>query len=272
MGVNLEYYKSNLTLDNIKEYKLFLLVRRNSLSFFILHSEDSELVYFKNELFIENFESSFRALYTTDPVLSKFKELELLGLYTSELTLIPARLYNEEKRSAYFKDLMDLSDRQILTSLLPDEETRILYLVERSTIELLEEYFEIGESIPNFQGLIRSAHQNTQPYNLVVHLDHQEMTIFYTEDSKIKFLNKFEFNSTTDVLYYILKVCAVLKLDTKKLSLDLTGHIGEDSEIYKTLYKYIFELRLLKLEQNINIPLSNSEIHYFNDIFALLKK
>lgn len=272
MGVNLEYYKSNLTLDNIKEYKLFLLVRRNSLSFFILHSKDLELVYFKNELFNESFESSFRALYATDSVLSKFKELELLGLHTSELTLIPERLYSEEKRSAYFKDLMDLSERQILTSQLPDEETRILYLVEQSTVELLEEYFEIGETVPNFQGLIRSAHQNNKSYNLVVQLDHEELTIFYTEEGKIKFLNKFEFKSTADVLYYLLKVCAVLKLDTKKLSLDLTGHIGEDSEIYRTLHKYIFELRLLKLEQNINIPLSDSEIHYFNDIFALLKK
>ena len=272
MGVNLEYYKSNLTLDNIKEYKLFLLVRRNSLSFFILHSKDSELVYFKNELFSDGFESCLRALYATDPVLSKFKELELLGLHASELTLIPERLYNEEKQSAYFKDLMDLSKRQILSSLLPDEETRILYLVEQSTIELLEEYFEIGETVPNFQGLIRSANQNNQSYNLVVQLDHEELTIFYTEEGNIKFLNKFEFKSTADVLYYILKVCSVLKLDTKKLSLDLTGHIGEDSEIYRTLYKYIFELRLLKLEQNINIPLSDSEIHYFNDIFALLKK
>ena len=242
------------------------------MSFFILHSKTAELVYFKNELFSEDFESSFRALYAADPVLSKFQELEYLGLYASELTLIPARLYNDEKRSTYFKDLMDLSGRQIMTSSLPDEQTKLLYLVEASTMDVLEEFFEIGETIPNFQGLIRSAFHSNQPYNLVVHLDQEEMTIFYMEERAIKFLNKFEFKSSADILYYVLKVCAVLKLDTKKISLDLTGNIGTDSEIYKALYKYIFELRLLKLDQNVNIPLSDSEIHYFNDIFALLKK
>lgn len=242
------------------------------MSFFILHEKESELVYFRNELYSQDFKQTLKELYETDPVLSKFKEIEYLGLHTTEFTLIPSRLYNPELRSTYFKDLMDLSDKMLLSNVFADESIQILSLTEKETTESIKAYFEIGEVVPNFFGLTQSISDMKESDSLLVNFDDEELLFIYIKEGQIKFLNKFEFNSTADILYYVLKVCTLLKLDPKELSLKLSGHINSNSEIYKTLHKYIYSLSILRLDQNINIPLSDSEIHYFNDIFAMLKK
>ena len=272
MGVNLEYYKSNLTLDNINEYKLFFLCRKSSLSFFVLHIKDSELVYFRNTLYTEHFKSTFSTLYKEDPVLSKFTELEYLAVDTGEFSLMPTRLYNPEQKAAYFKDLADLSSKYVESIPLANNSTQVLFSFEKAIIETIEEHYQIGQIIPNFSGLINSTLQLDQSYVFLIHFEDKNIYISYTENTQLKFFNRFEFNSTADVLYYVLKVCSVLKIDPKGLEVMLSGNIDVESEIFKALYKYIHQLDIYRLTENFNIPLADKEIHYFNDIFAILKK
>ena len=272
MGVKLEYYKSNLTFENINEFKLFLLLRRSSLSFFILDLKEEELVYFKNVLYQEHFEETFKKLYSTDDVLSKFSEIECLGLDVHGFNLIPDRLYNPAHRASYFKDLADLSGKEIGDDLLADQTTRILYLKDAATYEFIEQYYDVGKIVPNFGGLVNSSLQAEDPYVFLMHFDEKNLFVYYIENRQLKFLNRFEFHSSADVLYYTLKVCSLLKLDPKSLHVKLSGNIDQESEIFKLLHRYIFELSIYTLNENYNIPLSDNEIHYFNDIFALLKK
>ena len=144
-----------MTFENINEFKLFLLLRRSSLSFFILDLKEEELVYFKNVLYQEHFEETFKKLYSTDDVLSKFSEIECLGLDVHGFNLIPDRLYNPAHRASYFKDLADLSGKEIGDDLLADQTTRILYLKDAATFEFIEQYYDVGKTVPNFGGLVK---------------------------------------------------------------------------------------------------------------------
>lgn len=271
MGVKFEYYQSNIVLDNINDFKLFFLQRKNSLSFFIIEQSSKQIVSFNNLALDANLADTIEQYLEEDQVLGRFSTIESLGVHVNAISLIPNRLFNTHTLSTYFKDVFEVDHMHINYADLSDQQTKLVYAYSKSTINALEPYFKIGHIQPAFLGPINSLLLQKEISSFLIQMDEGLFYLSYIDQGEIKFLNQFSFDSSADLLYYVLKVASLLKLDTNQLNIKLTGAVEEESEVYKTLHRFVHSLSFLEEEGTTNIPFSMSEKRYFSDIFAFLK-
>ena len=271
MGVNFEYYQSNIVLENINDFKLFFLQRKDSLSFFIIEQSSKQVVAFNNLALEDNLADAIEQHLEEDQVLSRFSSIESLGVHVNAISLIPNRLFNEHTLSTYFKDVFEVDHMHINYTDLSDQQTKLVYTYSKSTINALEPHFQIGLIQPAFLGPVNSLLQQKGDSSFLIQMDAGLFYLSYIDQGEIKFLNQFSYTSSADLLYYVLKVASILKLDTKQLDIKLTGAVEEESEVYKTLHRFVPSLSFLEEDGTTNIPFSKSEMRYFSDIFAFLK-
>ena len=271
MGVKVEYFKDNITLDNLSEYKLFFLLRKGSLSFLVKERASGDVVYFKSLLIQESLEHSLAKLLEKDSILSRFEEVEVLGVNVDAHSLVPGRLFDENSLSAYFEDLYDLKGKELSFAEISGQDVFMIFAHSSFELEILKKYFRIGLIKPNIIGLIESAIAHKEEEIFLLHIEEKKMNVSYIQGDKLTFLNHFNYSSSADVLYYVLKIMSLVKLDPKRSSIYLDGNIVEDSEIYKVLFRYVNKLEFFDLSFPEEISFKKEELHYFNDIFALSK-
>ena len=271
MGVKVEYLKENITLDNLSEYKLFFLLRKGSLSFLVKKIGSSELIYFKSLPIQDSLESTLDVLMEKDSILSRFEEIEVLAVNVDAHSLIPQRLFDDQSLHAYFEDLFDLNSKALSYVTFSQQDIVMIFAHSSFELGLLKKHFRIGSIKPNIYGLVGSLLESRQEEFFFLHLEQNKMHVCFIREYKIAFLNQFEYSSSADVLYFVLKIMSMFKLDPKKTAISLNGIILKDSEIYKVLFRYVNELNFLDALIPKEINLRKEEMHYFNDIFALSK-
>ena len=271
MGVKVEYLKDNITLDNLSEYKLFFLLRKGSLSFLVKEVATEEVVYFKSLLILESIEATLDKLMLTDSILSRFEEIEVLAVNMDAQSLVPERLFEKNALEAYFEDLFDLKDKELSYAKVAKQDVFLVFAHSSFELDLFKKHFSVGLIKPNILGLLDAALDKEEDEVFLLHVEEKKMNISYIQGGQLKFLNHFSFTSSADVLYYVLKIMSMVKLDPKRTSIFLDGNIVKDSEIYKVLFRYVNRLDFFELSIPEEITIKKDELHYFNDIFALSK-
>jgi hypothetical protein len=77
----------------------------------------------------------------------------------------------------------------------------------------------------------------------------------------------------TDIIYFILSVAELLKLDQQKLLVSLFGNISASSSLIGLMKKYIAHVELMKRPEQYDYPASFREFQeqqYFIQICSLL--
>jgi len=85
------------------------------------------------------------------------------------------------------------------------------------------------------------------------------------DGKKLKFFNNFAYKSASDLLYYLLFTCEQMGLNPDKIPLIISGEIEKESEVYKSLYKYIRNISFINRNPNYEYSFVFDEIknHYY---------
>lgn len=77
-----------------------------------------------------------------------------------------------------------------------------------------------------------------------VHHDYLDV-IRFSLNGPLQLMNRYEFKTQNDFIYFLLLCCTQLQIDRESTSLVLMGEVDPDSEIYKSCYKYFRHLTFI---------------------------
>ncbi|MBP8753555.1 MAG: DUF3822 family protein [Chitinophagales bacterium] len=78
------------------------------------------------------------------------------------------------------------------------------------------------------------------------------LTLF--RNTKLVFINRFNFSNADDFMYYLLLACEQKSFDRNTLKLNISGELIQDSLIYKEIYKFFMHISFNQNHGNLQIP------------------
>lgn len=218
---------------------------------------------------------SFQSIFEQDSLLKFLYRKCHVAFGNNLVALVPERLFNPKKANTYLDELATLTagahvDFNELSSL----KTMVVY-EQQSAIQKVVKAAQPSSRIfhrttPFLAGCAEKSAPSTQK---VVYANFQltNVEICLFDNDQLHFYNNFEFQTAADCLYFVLLVFEQFNLDPNSVTLQLSGQILENSEIYKSLYRYIKNIAFTTPPTNIqlNSGFKNVPAHYYFNLFAL---
>ncbi len=76
--------------------------------------------------------------------------------------------------------------------------------------------------------------------------------IAFNESGSLQLMNRYEFKTQTDFIYFLLLCCEQLNLDREKTELVLSGEVDIESKVYDVCYRYFRFISFIRKPETIN--------------------
>lgn len=108
-------------------------------------------------------------------------------------------------------------------------------------------------------------------YEVFLNARNQAAQIAVFDRRNLLFYNAFRFEKPNDLLYFALLAYDQFRLDPAEIPLTVSGNLPEDSEIYRTLYRYVRAIRFASLPEKMVLPegVENLPQHFWFDLSNL---
>jgi len=241
------------------DYELTLIVSTDSISIGVKD------ITKKKHIAVEQY--LFQNVYNFDIIHSLIKEVFSSGKLTNQkyakvncvisnnlATIIPAPLFDEEKKKLYLKLNTELQgDELILENELKTIQAKNIFALPIGIKTAVDFNFQntnyIHVSTILIERLIAfNKNQNSKKAFLHIELSHFEIIII--EGNNLLYYNTFNHHSPEDLIYYVLFVFEQLELNPEKIDLNLLGTIEKNSPYYSILLKYIRNIKFIEYRNN----------------------
>jgi hypothetical protein len=108
---------------------------------------------------------------------------------------------------------------------------------------------------------------------LYINMHAQYMDIVHLHGQELRFINTFQTEADTDIIYFILSVAEQQKINGDRLQLVLTGDVNANGSLLSLLRKYVPNVTLFKRVEGYSYPASFREFQdqqYFSATSILL--
>lgn len=239
--------EANFNKDKTQQH-LSVLLGTDRFSFFIAQEQD--LLLFRQYQLPKQERPShaIQQILRSDALLHEGFARVRIGYESPLQTLVPQNLWHEGLKTQLLPTLFPLQGQeQSLSYNLLDWNLQLLYALDAPSHRLLEQHFPQAKHYPANAGLLKlwqPLAQNQQS-QVFVHLQGQWLQISLFQEGKLWLHNHFPIKTSQDCLYYLLLVCREYKISTQKLKLIASGNWLEDSELYNTFLKYIYQVQFV---------------------------
>lgn len=199
-----------------------------------------------------------------------------LAWLSERFTIIPARLYDGDKRRKYLSSLTSLKDSDaVLADAIPELDVFLVYALDGDKLSDWRRAF-IGCRF--YHLLTPILHQlalhNKQQLAPVVYAYFRDslLVVVAIENGQLRFCNAFTCKAANDFLYFLLLAYEQCKWSPASVHLQLIGELTEDAAIYKLFYRYFKKMNFAKLPSEVANKKTNTEQldeHIFYDLFSL---
>jgi hypothetical protein len=86
------------------------------------------------------------------------------------------------------------------------------------------------------------------PQLLILHVFDRQFVITAFKEGKLQLCNAYDFETVTDMVYFLQLVMEILKLDAESTRILLSGDFEEDSELLRQLHKFVPTAEIPKKE------------------------
>jgi hypothetical protein len=260
-----------LTKNNIKE--LSIQVNLSGLSFCILNRTLNTIEYLNT--------TPFEQKLTPFDVLNRLKtELSTNTIFSDEfdsvmvihqnelVSLVPKDLFDENHKVDYLK----FNAKILKTDFITQDNITI-----NNSVNVYIPYVNINNYIFETFGAFVYKHSSTILIDTIlqkptanntpqvyININNTTLEVSVIDKNKLKLFNVFEYHSKEDFIYYVLFVFEQLKLDVETTSLELSGNIKKDDELYTVLYTYIRHIAIVIPEFNFNFTKDIKKEHIHN--------
>jgi hypothetical protein len=265
--------------ENPSRYDLLFYISENSCSFSVYDDVQRSITGFCEfgvTLAEENNAISIlKKSIETEPLLSlKFKSCKAC-FHGDKNTLIPADLFESKSVHEYFDWVTDWDDKEILVyDFIKNADAFNVFSIRKKLFKKLNETF-INPKILELNSVIiynlLRENKGTRDKKIFVYVENQSLHIYFIDNGKLIFANRFFADTEEDFVYYILAVCEQLQLNTHAIQVCLLGDIDTDSSNYKLLAAYMEQISFIDFPKGIYMaqPLQQLPAHRFHHLFAL---
>ncbi|MBK9399299.1 MAG: DUF3822 family protein [Bacteroidetes bacterium] len=237
---------------------LLLLFDRNRISYAIIDKQRQKAVALKDYHIVSDSTQSdsddykpgaFTQLLEMDELLHQLQPQQvILSVYSTKHSLVPNPLFSKDQ----LKDILSLTSRikdddRFYADAVPSANAHLVYAVPE---ELLKEtgtiykeaalYFAGSSFIENQLRLHK--HESTPAVAVMVRPLNIDIAI--THGSELKFFNSFPYQSSEDLIYYLLFSIEQLQLNADQVAVVFYGEIEKTSSHWMLAGKYIRNIRL----------------------------
>lgn len=254
----------DLATESVKE--LSIQVNLNGLSFCILNHTDN-VIELLEYLPLEHKTTPFKILEHLKSFI-KTKELtnqnfdEVIVVHHNELsTFVPKELFVEANSADYLK----LNSKILQTDFISHDE---LYV--NKIVNVYVPYVNINNYIFDTFGAFTFKHSSTVLVNSILqaNIDLQSPTVFINvnassfefvalKNKNLVLYNTFEYASPEDFIYFILFTMEQLGYDPETVTIQLTGQIKENDDLYNILYTYVRHVNFYDYQPAFNLEKIN---------------
>jgi hypothetical protein len=112
--------------------------------------------------------------------------------------------------------------------------------------------------------------EQMQQDKIKVQFYYKHIIVGVMKDGKLQLIQYFNYNSSEDVLYYLLNICQQLGLNTAQVMLEISGMIDLQSALYNELNRYFGNIGLEEINPS-NLPQDFQQYppHYLSPFFNL---
>jgi len=247
-GLNYMTPQPKIKTYNNTQNRLSVQVTLNGLSFLVTNSITKDAVFFleKKE---ESLQSPEELLEILDYHLSSIEELkgdfeEVILLYATHLyTLVPLSLFDPSRASEYLKfNTKILPGDFIATDEVTEADAIVVYV---PFVNLNNYMFDRFGSFKYFHTStlllehILKAEKHNQEAKVYINIQQSSFDMIIVKKGIIKLINRYQFNTPEDLVYYVLFCFEQLKLNPDSVETILMGSIDKNDDNYALLFTYI---------------------------------
>ncbi|MBT8257519.1 MAG: DUF3822 family protein [Bacteroidia bacterium] len=265
-GRKITQLKNNI--NDLSANKLSIQVSLNGLSFCILDTYNQSITYFskidfEKRLNPENLLECLQSEFDEKAELQKsFSSVQII--YNTDLSVfVPQALFDEDHLANYLKFNTRILKNDFIThDPVPANDSVCVYIPFVNVNNYLVERFGTVEyrhySSLLVEGLL-SREKNVDQKRIYVNVQASSLEIVVIDQNSLLLYNTFEYQTREDFIYYILFTAEQLELNPETIPVILMGHIDEDDEYYKMVYRYIRHVDILhpKTAYDIDARYSN---------------
>ena len=178
------------------------------------------------------------------------------ALFHRGVTLVPRRLFQHGMLSEYFNLILPEGDYLYSYDEMPEFDANIVYATEKAQQKLFGNFFPQKRARHAALPLLRYVYNRAaiSEHTVFVNLRHQIAQVIVLERQNLLLYNTYAFDAPADLLYFILLIYDQFKLSPKTVPLTVAGNILKDSELYKTLFRFIKEVRFAVPPVKFHLP------------------
>ena len=169
-----------------------------------------------------------------------FKKVEVV--HQNELaTLVPDELFHEDNLKDYLQHTVKVLPIDFIC-FDTSEKRNTVYIPFVNINNFLFNIYGSFEYFHSFTKLIEITSKEdvtAASDKIYIQVNNKNFELVAFKQNQLQVVNRFEFQTAEDFIYYILFTAEQLKLDPETLQLVLIGDIEKESELYSILYTYI---------------------------------
>jgi Protein of unknown function (DUF3822) len=199
-----------------------------------------------------SFPDFFDAIYAQDYFLKEdYSRVEFVNS-NLEFSLIPTVFFKpqqvRELAGALIKE--DSEGDHLAYADLVDSGATAIYTVSHPMKQKCDDFFQGMVHLPFCQPMVNLGLELVQqhPQLLILHVFDRQFVITAFKEAKLQLCNAYDFETVSDMVYFLQLVMEILKLDAEGTRILLSGDFEEDSELLKQLKKFVPTAEIPKQE------------------------
>jgi Protein of unknown function (DUF3822) len=248
-----QHQSSAFQPEKLRQYRLRIVSRPGLLLYAVL-SEDNRILAVKEyrAKSAMDFADFFDAIHAQDYFLKEeYDRVEFVNS-NLEFSLIPTVFFKpqqvRELAGALIKE--DSEGDHLAYADLVDSGATAIYTVSHPMKQKCDDFFHDLTHLPFCQPMVSLGLDMVQhhPQLLILHVFDRQFVITAFKEGKLQLCNAYDFETVTDMVYFLQLVMEILKLDAESTRILLSCDFEEDSELLRQLHKFVPTAEIPKKE------------------------
>ncbi len=230
--------KKSLSIELLPDGFSFSVLDHQQFQYLVLESFRTRQVFAMAE-----WAGMLQQLVHDHPLLAQAYQKVSISWFSTQLTLIPVSLYQQDQKERYFQFANNLpADHIVVQDHLNNLDAYGLYAIPREVHNQLNQLFP-GHRLRHsgtvlIESLLATRQLNEWNASLVLHIRRKHFDVVLFDDQKLHYFNSFRYEEFGDLMYYLFFVLEQFALDPNAQDVLLVGEISMDNDRFLALSQY----------------------------------
>ena len=232
---------NNLNKIRVNDLKLILYLDRNTFSYTIFNTQNNCFEHIQSHLINNNTEDQIRHTIESDINLDSQYTQTLCVIDSDASTFIPEALFDKTNVDNYLHFVSDLNENDE-TKYVKQQfaDCYSIFTINKDLLACIESKFESIKLKSTASLIVDYALSFTQLHEnqILTQVNKEHFHITLIQNGEFIFYNKFNFETTTDFIYYFMNCMQNLSVPANNRKISIISDLDQDDLLFEKLKKY----------------------------------